>query len=377
MTLPLSKVIDVDDFEAPELEPYLREIDAEEAVRVGSTVDDGVPDAKRWTYAMLLRALDCAGAASAGRMVAGIGAGTEPTIFALARRGAIVFPADRYLQRTRWSDEAPAGMLVDPSHYSPLDFPAGHVLPVHSSALKLNLPSNAFDAVFGATPFEHLGSLENVAIAAREIARVLKPGGVASLAVEFRVDGPADRRGFDAATLLFTHPAIGKYIVDASGLTLREPIVLEQSDRTFETRRAAIDFPGRAQAAQGLEEKQAASPNLVVYHDGFLFCPVVLTLHKDHPLPQPGTEEAAAWRRAAAQVDEDNAALAADLERRQRLGDATEAPAENHWLFGEIGRLQNEISALHAAYDRSNAWKRWAVMRPARYVYRRVKRWRG
>src|SRR6185437_13106074 len=103
MTLPLSKVVDVDDFEAPELAPYLREIDAEGAVRVGSTFGDGAPDAKRWTYAMLLRALDCAGAASAGRMVAGIGAGTEPTIFALARRGAIVFAADRYLQRTRWS----------------------------------------------------------------------------------------------------------------------------------------------------------------------------------------------------------------------------------------------------------------------------------
>ena len=83
---------------------------------------------------MLLRALDCSGRRIGGCMVAGIGAGTEPTIFALARRGAMVFPGDRYLERNRWSDEAPAGMLIDPSHYCLLDVPARARHPVHSSA---------------------------------------------------------------------------------------------------------------------------------------------------------------------------------------------------------------------------------------------------
>jgi len=36
MTLPLSKLIDVDDFDTPELAPYLQEIDAMESLRGGA-----------------------------------------------------------------------------------------------------------------------------------------------------------------------------------------------------------------------------------------------------------------------------------------------------------------------------------------------------
>src|SRR5512144_49067 len=123
MPLPLSKVIDLDDFQAPELRPYLREVNEQEAARFGSSPDDIVPDSKQWECAMALRALDGSGCASRGKMGAGIGAGTEATIFALARRAALVFPVDRYLQRTVWSDVAPAGMLIDPSRYCVLDVP--------------------------------------------------------------------------------------------------------------------------------------------------------------------------------------------------------------------------------------------------------------
>ena len=64
--------------------------------------------------------------------------------------------------------------------------------------------------------------------------------------------------------------------------------------------------------------------------------------------------------------------LAAALERFQRSSDS-DAPArtDTHLLFGEIERLRAENDALRAAYDRSNAWKQWRVMRPARFVYRR------
>ena len=93
---------------------------------------------------------------------------------------------------------------------------------------------------------------------------------------------------------------------------------------------------------------------------------------------QPMTErERATAKQAAAEVDAENAALAADLENYQRMRDAADAPTESHLLFGEVERLRVENDALRAAYDRSNAWKRWPVMRPARFVYRRVKRLRG
>jgi SAM-dependent methyltransferase len=323
---------------------------------------------------MALRALDLAGAANPGCMVAGIGAGTEATIFALARRHALVFPVDRYLERTVWSDVAPAGMLLDPARYSALATPRGHVIPIHSSALALNLPSNTFDGVFSSGSIEHFGSLDNVARAAREIARILKPGGVASIATEFRLEGPPDRPWFDDNVILFTPPMLERHIVAPSGLVLREPLALEQSDRTFESRHNLVDFLKRAQTIHGLEEKRAVYPNLVLYHEGFLFCSVVLTLYKDRPLPEVAANGAGSD--VEADIAAENAALAASLERFQRTIDASQ-PAESHVLFGEVERLRAENDAVRAAYDRSNAWKQWRVMRPARFVYRRVKRWRG
>jgi SAM-dependent methyltransferase len=372
--LPASKVIDLEDFEAAELLPYLREINEQEAARFGSTPDDIVPDSKQWECAMALRALDASGSAAAGRMIAGIGAGTEATIFALARRGALVFPVDRYLERTVWSDVAPAGMLIDPARYCPLVTPQGHVIPVHSSALHLNLPSNAFDAVFSSGSIEHFGSLENVALAAAEIGRILKPGGVASIATEFRIDGPDDRRWFDDNVILFTPRLLDEYIVGASGLVLRDALSTRQSDRTFETRVNLVDFLKRAQVVHGIEEKRAVYPNLILYHDGFLFCSVVLTLHKDRPVEDVRDEARAL---AASRVSRENQELAASLERFQRTVDGPSAPPESHVLFGEVERLRAENDALRTAHDRATAWRRWKVMRPARFVYRRVKRWRG
>lgn len=375
MSLPLSKVIDLDDFASADLLPYLREINEQESVRFGSSREDLVPDSKQWECAMALRALDRAGAASAGHMIAGVGAGTEATIFAVARRGALVFPVDRYLDRTVWSDVAPAGMLIDPAQYSTLDLPQGHVIPVHSSAMMLNLPSDTFDGVFSSGSIEHFGSLENVAQAAREIGRILKPGGVASIATEFRLDGPQDRRWFDDNVILFTAPMLEQYIVQASGLSLRDPLVTFQSDRTFETRHNLADFLKHARSIHGLDDKRAVYPNLVLYHEGFLFCSVVLTLHKDHPLAH--VADFPPDQRIVTQVRADNAALAASLERFQRTPDNAEALPQSHLLFGEVDRLNARHDALRVAYDRSNAWKRWRFMRPARFVYRRIKRWRG
>lgn len=381
MSLPLSKVIDIDDFSSSELVAYLSEINAHHAPRFGSAADEIVPDAKQWTSAMLLRALDRAGAASAGRMVAGVGAGTDPIIFALARRGVVVFPAERYLMRTRWSDEAPSGMMIDPAPYCHLDFPAGNVVAVYSNALKLNLPSDTFDAVFSIASFERLRSLDRVAVAAREIARILKPGGVAVIAAEFRVDGASDRDGLDDSMILFTQATLATYVVQASGLVLRNPITTCQSDRTFVAGDRNTVFPGLLRSTHGLEETRASGSNLVLYKDGFLFCPLVLMLHKDRPLPPLTGDEMLAAKRAKEEVDAENAALAADLEQYQRTTVAVTAttPAARHdaWLLGEIERLHQEAVALRAAYDRSNAWKQWKVMRPARFVYRRIKRWRA
>jgi SAM-dependent methyltransferase len=305
-------------------------------------------------------------------LIAGIGAGTEATVFALARRGALVFAVDRYLERTAWSDTAPAGMLIDPTRYASFDMPRGHVIPVHSNALYLGLPSDAFDGVFCSGLLEHLGSLDDVARAAGELGRILKPGGVATIATTLRLDGPPDRAGFADDLILFTAETLERYVVAASGLVLREPIAFEQSAPTFQSRHHHVEFAAHAHLAHALAEKRAVQPNLVLYHEGFLFCAVALTLHKDRAFTNVASKEQP--HVVEAEIAARNAELAASLERFQRMMDEGNVPPESHLLFGEVERLRVENDELRAALDRANAWKHWRVLRPARFVYRRIKR---
>jgi SAM-dependent methyltransferase len=238
----------------------------------------------------------------------------------------------------------------------------------------LNLPSNAFDAVFSLGLMERLGSLDDVAAAAREIGRILRPGGVASIATEFRLDGPADRRWFDDRVMLFSEQTLAQYIVKASGLKLRVPLWTNQSDATFETRHQFADFRSRGDTLEALAEKRAVTPNLVLYHDGFLFCPVALTLHKDSPAVASDEPLDPAIN---TRVDEENAALAVHVERLLRGSALPPHPAAGDpLLLHEIERLRAEADWLRAEYERSNRWKKWRVMRPVRFVYHRVKRWR-
>jgi SAM-dependent methyltransferase len=366
--LPTAKVIDLHDFEHPRLLPYLHEINEQEARKFGSAPDAIIPDSKQWECAMALRALDEAGVAGKGSLIAGIGAGAEATIFALARRGCLVFPTDRYLQRSVWSDVAPAGMLIDPAQYCPLDVPRGNILPVNSNALWLNLPSNTFDGVFSSGSIEHFGSLANVGIAAREIGRILKPGGVASIATEFRLEGPADRPWFDDNVILFTEEMLRRHIIEPSGLTLRDGLSTAVSDATFESRQNLVDFLRRADTVNSLEEKRAVYPNLVLYHDGFLFCSVVLTLYKDASVADSTVEPPSEIRAA---VRRENEELARSLELYQRSPD--EQSGASRLAFGEVEALRAENAVLRAALPQPLSWKYWRVMRPVRVVYRRLK----
>jgi SAM-dependent methyltransferase len=371
--LPLSKTIDIEDFSSPALLPYLVEINAHEAVRFGSRPEDVLPDSKQWECAMALRAFDRAGALRKGAMVAGIGAGTEATIFALARRGCLVYPVDRYLHRSVWSDVAPAGMMVNPARYSTLPYPRGRVVPVNCSALSLNLPDCTFDGVFSSGSIEHFGSLEKVAIAAREIGRILKPGGVASIATEFRIDGPPDRPWFDDNVILFTPEMLHQYIVGPSGLELRGGIDCAQSERTFETRHNLVDFLQRVQTIHTLEEKRAVYPNLILYHEGFLFCSIALTLYKPMSFGEEAhVSDSVDADRARAIVAAEDAELAAELEHLQRT--PTDGVAAPPVAMGDVQALQAEIGRLHQELERATAWKRTAIMRPVRALYRRFRK---
>jgi len=281
-----SKIIDLKDFETPQLQPFLKDLAEIEMRRFGITKPIIIPDSKHWECAMAMRSFEEFGLLKEGRVFAGIGAGTEGTTFFLASKGCITFPCDRYMEDTCWSDVAPIGMMLNPQWYSELKFPVGNVIPVNTDARKLRLPSSFFDGIYSSGSIEHFGSLEAVSAAAKEIARVLKPGGIASISTEFRLDGPEDRQWFDDNCILFTPDLIDQYILKTSGLELIGELNTLPSDETFYTRKRLVDFLDSVQSVNTLADKQAAYPNLVLDHEGFLFCSVHLLLKKPHDLDE-------------------------------------------------------------------------------------------
>jgi SAM-dependent methyltransferase len=277
---PYTKIIDIEDFDNPKLLPHLQHIAFGEMKRFGLDEPIILPDSKQWECAMMLRTLTDLGVIRPGALLAGIGAGTEETTFALAAKGCVVFPTDRYLELTPWSDVAPAGMVVRPEQYSEYAYPRGGVIPIHSDARVLSLPSDFFDGVYSAGSIEHFGSLEAVAAAAEEIGRVLKPGGVAVLSTEFRLDGPNDRRWFSDDCILFTPELLQSHIVGPSGLELIGEPNFATSQGTFDSQVVLVDFLNKAKRVRTLADKRDAYPNLVLFHEGYLFCSVHLALRK-------------------------------------------------------------------------------------------------
>jgi hypothetical protein len=71
-----------------------------------------------------------------------------------------------------------------------------------------------------------------------------------------------------------------KHILEPSGLELIGMGGYETSPATFDSRVVLTDFLAKATKINSVEDKRHAYPNLVLFHDGFLFCSVHLALRK-------------------------------------------------------------------------------------------------
>ena len=160
--------------------------------RFGSEFPTGREYRKHWEVGMAVRTLEDLGVLHDQAEVLGIGAGNEPTIFALTRRVHRVFATDLYLEGGNWSESAHTSMLSDPSRHWPSSTPWNprRLVVQHMNALDLNYEDARFDAIFSSSSIEHFGTPDEVRRAVREMHRVLKPGGILSLSTEFRLAGP-------------------------------------------------------------------------------------------------------------------------------------------------------------------------------------------
>ena len=277
---------------------------AHKAVHFPDHYPAGYEARKDWEVAMSVRALRHFGALGPDAVILGVAAGTEDTIFYLTRHARQVFVTDRYLGAGAWGPVAPVAMLVDPGFLAPFEYDPNRLVVQHMDGRSLRYPDETFDAIFSSGSIEHFGELLDVAHAAYEMGRVLKPGGILALSTEFKITGPPEGIGWPGDALLLSAENLQRYVVQASGLEPVDEMQTDLSDTTLATVRdisqAVLDHDRRLAGVGGRGVPEFAAwdfPHILMSHGGYEFGSVHLTLRRpaawpvaDNEWARPGPE---------------------------------------------------------------------------------------
>ncbi|MGH2718906.1 MAG: class I SAM-dependent methyltransferase [Actinomycetota bacterium] len=243
-----AKLCDVADFSEPALCKVVAEIHG--------TEPEPLVERKQWERGMLAAFLTEWGALGDQSSVLAIGAGSEPTLFWLANRAGRVVATDIYGEGKFAGREAAESMLHNPSAFAPVAYRQDRLTVQRMDARHLEFADGAFDAVYSLSSIEHFGTPAEVAQSAREMGRVLKPGGVAVVVTEALVRlHPLDRApaefGLRVATLgrrrrgatpsrrvrlgeAFTPKELHTRVVAPSGLRMVQPLALGISPASWD-----------------------------------------------------------------------------------------------------------------------------------------------
>ena len=185
------KLCEISDFADPELAELIRDIYASDLEHFGEPdFPKGREYRKYWEVAMTARAFRAFGALREDAAVLGVGAGHEATIYWLTRHLGRVVATDLYEREDAWSEKR---FRIGDAH-GPRTLLGGSLEsgasrgPAHERA-RTRYEDESFDAIFSSSSIEHFGGWSDVRRSVEEIYRVLRPGGIAALSTEFRLEG--------------------------------------------------------------------------------------------------------------------------------------------------------------------------------------------
>jgi SAM-dependent methyltransferase len=214
--ISLNKLCEAEDFRNLVLLEVMRRVQTDKVQEPGRDWPRGIEWRKDWEVAMAVLAMERRGILRPDAMVLGVGAGVEATTFYLTNFVRWVFATDLYATTPdAWVEDAPNGMLTAPASFSKIGCNPRRLVVQHMDGRDLRFEDNTFDAVYSSSSIEHFGEWEDVAAAAREIGRVLKPGGLLTLSTEYRLRG--EGKGIPGV-LMFNKDELESLIVKPSGL---------------------------------------------------------------------------------------------------------------------------------------------------------------
>jgi len=228
---------------------------------LGLTDDKVAMHRKPYEFTQLLYGCRRLGLLGADASFVSIGAGHEQVLYWLANHVGRVVATDMYegsWQGERAKEGDPT-VLVNPDQYAPFPYRKERLTFMKMDGRYLQFPDGTFDVAYSLSSIEHFGGHAGAVQTMKEMARVVRPGGVVVIATEYVVSGPPCEETFQPDEI--------HGLVRESGLELVEPID-ELVYRRYQTRPVRLDVD------------PYQSPHMLVQLGDTVFTSVMLFLRK-------------------------------------------------------------------------------------------------
>jgi SAM-dependent methyltransferase len=185
--LPLSAVCDPDHWSHPF---WRRFVDSWSCATPYVVISQENRSRKTWEWIHGMAGLARLGCLAPDARALGIAVGHEPPAYWLASRVASVYATDLY---RGWfvGHEANPDVLDDPAKYAPYPYPRERVAFFPMSGTAIAFGDATIDFIFSFCSIEHFGGLAQSRRSLREMARVLRPGGIAVVSTELLLNDVA------------------------------------------------------------------------------------------------------------------------------------------------------------------------------------------
>lgn len=266
--IPLTKVANVEDFEHSDFKNIYKKYGLSN-IKPDVPINLPLLNRKTWEVAMAILAFDRLGLLDGNKEFLGIGAAKEETIVILSNHARRVFATDIYLDPGSWGDWYSSDILIDARKHFDDRLNYRKVVFQHVDGTDLPYEDNSFDGIFSCSSIEHFGDESQIRRAIEEAYRVLKPGGVAAISTEYKIDGEGE--GFHNVQL-FDKKRLEK--VWLNGLNWKAIDFIDENLCKSEP----VDFE------RSIHDKEYASkafPHMILDNGKYKWTSVHLTLVKD------------------------------------------------------------------------------------------------
>lgn len=163
---------------------------------------------KAWEYALCIQGLESLGVVRPSASGLAVGAGSESPLFYFANMIERMVATDLYDNEIH---EGTPAMLRDPESFAPFPYQRDRLKVFRMPGDALEFPDGTFDFVFCLSSIEHFGSRATQRRSLDEMARVLKPHGVACIITELILTDHSDAEYFrweEIEEIFLAHPRL-------------------------------------------------------------------------------------------------------------------------------------------------------------------------